>query len=509
MRGHLELSGITTVDDLAGATTLAAGRVAVALAALQHEGFALQGRYTADGRRTRSGCRAACWPACTATPGGRAGSRSQPATAQDFMRFLLRWQHVAPGTQLSGDAGLAAVIEQLQGFEAAAVAWEPELLGPPAPPLLARPGWTASATTARWPGCGWPPVPAARPTARPAAPSKATPIAVVFRTDLAWLLDAARAGAPPARPTVGATAEIVESPGTAGRLASPSDLAAGDPPPARRRRARPVGRRDPGADHVRRLRRHTGPGRRRPQPTARSPASSSRLGRMRPADGGIGRTVGAWFRSPRPGPSTAHDLAEAVAEQLLHRWGVVFRDLAVRDSLRLPWRELQWALRRLEDRGLVRGGRFVTGFSGEQYALPEAAEQLAHVRKTAAHRGAGDGQRHRSPQPGRPDRPGGDRSGRSDQPGHLRRRGSGHVRMNLCGGRFASVPPAPHPPRPDGSHRGRHGYGPPIRGIGGPIDTDCDPLEVDRPHPVSGRGIAVSTPRLPCRWGPGCRPRSS
>jgi ATP-dependent Lhr-like helicase len=76
-----------------------------------------------------------------------------------------------------------------------------------------------------------------------------------------------------------------------------------------------------------------------------------------------------------------HDLAEVVAEQLLRRWGVVFRDLALHDSLRLPWREVQWALRRLEDRGLVRGGRFVTGFTGEQYALPEAAEQLAHVRK--------------------------------------------------------------------------------------------------------------------------------
>lgn len=76
-----------------------------------------------------------------------------------------------------------------------------------------------------------------------------------------------------------------------------------------------------------------------------------------------------------------HDLAEAVAEQLLHRWGVVFRDLALRDSLRLGWRDVQWALRRLEDRGLVRGGRFVSGFSGEQYALPEAADQLAQVRK--------------------------------------------------------------------------------------------------------------------------------
>ena len=70
-----------------------------------------------------------------------------------------------------------------------------------------------------------------------------------------------------------------------------------------------------------------------------------------------------------------------MAELLLHRWGVVFRDLVVHDSLRFPWRDLQWALRRLEDRGLVRGGRFVSGFSGEQYALPAAHEQLTQTRK--------------------------------------------------------------------------------------------------------------------------------
>jgi ATP-dependent helicase Lhr and Lhr-like helicase len=93
--------------------------------------------------------------------------------------------------------------------------------------------------------------------------------------------------------------------------------------------------------------------------------------------------AGRWSLVPAAEPDMdRHDLAEAVAEQLLNRWGVLFRDLAVRDSLRLPWREIQWALRRLEDRGLVRGGRFVTGFSGEQYALPSAVEQLARVRKT-------------------------------------------------------------------------------------------------------------------------------
>jgi ATP-dependent Lhr-like helicase len=82
------------------------------------------------------------------------------------------------------------------------------------------------------------------------------------------------------------------------------------------------------------------------------------------------------------GPPLATDeLAEHVAGQLLARWGVVFWDLMARESLALPWREVVWALRRLEARGIVRGGRFVTGPAGEQYALPEAVEELRRARR--------------------------------------------------------------------------------------------------------------------------------
>jgi len=70
-----------------------------------------------------------------------------------------------------------------------------------------------------------------------------------------------------------------------------------------------------------------------------------------------------------------------VAEQLLARWGVVFRDLMARENLVVPWRDIVWALRRLEARGVIRGGRFVTGVTGEQYALPEAVDQLRRIRK--------------------------------------------------------------------------------------------------------------------------------
>jgi ATP-dependent Lhr-like helicase len=77
----------------------------------------------------------------------------------------------------------------------------------------------------------------------------------------------------------------------------------------------------------------------------------------------------------------ADELAEALAEQLLARWGVVFRDLLTRETFNVPWREVLWALRRMEARGTIRGGRFVSGFSGEQYATPEAVDALRAVRK--------------------------------------------------------------------------------------------------------------------------------
>jgi ATP-dependent Lhr-like helicase len=75
----------------------------------------------------------------------------------------------------------------------------------------------------------------------------------------------------------------------------------------------------------------------------------------------------------------ADEIAEAVAGQLLARWGIVFRDLLWRESLSIAWREVLWALRRLEARGVVLGARYVAGFTGEQFALPEAAEQLRSV----------------------------------------------------------------------------------------------------------------------------------
>ena len=381
LRGHLELTGITTVDALAAATTLPPGRVGAGLAMLEREGFALQGRY-------RRGTEGPEWMSRRLLARMHSYSRRsrrqavEPATAQDLMRFLLAWQHVAPGTQLAGDGGLVAVLEQLQGFEAAAGAWEAELFGR----RLSHydPAWLdglCHAGDVAWLRL----TPRSRedPDGPAAAPSRATPISVVFRADLPWLLAASRAGGRPAPPGAGATAEIVEvleerGACFAAELAAatrrlPEDVERGLWDGVTRGlvmcdgfsaiRARMVGSRAPA-----RSRRFSRVG---------------RVGGVAPAGGAAGRW--SLVAGPEAGGDEGLDreeLAEAVAEQLLNRWGVLFRDLAVRDGLRLPWRDLQWALRRLEDRGLIRGGRFVSGFGGEQYALPGAAEQLARVRRT-------------------------------------------------------------------------------------------------------------------------------
>jgi ATP-dependent Lhr-like helicase len=115
----------------------------------------------------------------------------------------------------------------------------------------------------------------------------------------------------------------------------------------------------------------------------RTVARSPRRSRLRRAGSrSATRSAGRWSLIPAaPATEDPDELAEAVAEQLLARWGVVFRDLLVRETFAVPWREVLWALRRMEARGTIRGGRFVNGFSGEQYAVPEAVEALRAVRK--------------------------------------------------------------------------------------------------------------------------------
>ncbi len=225
-----------------------------------------------------------------------------------------------------------------------------------------------------------------------ATPSPATPLALTCREDLGWTLAAVRAGRDVVAPSVGASSDLLavlrtrgasfrsELPGATGRLDSDVDEGLWDL----------VSRGIVTADAfaaVRSLlaaRARRGPG--------RAGARRAALGRARALPGsGIGE--GRWSLLPEPevpGPGhgpESEELAEAVAWQLLARWGVVAWDLWERESYRIPWRDVVRALRRLEARGQVLGGRFVAGISGEQYAATDAADLLGQVQHDPA-RGA-------------------------------------------------------------------------------------------------------------------------
>ena len=397
LRGHLDLSGPLTAAELSDRCALPASKVAIGLAVLEQAGFVLQGRFT-DAESTDLDTIEWCARRLLARMHSysRTNRRKavEPVSAVDFMRFVLRWQHVAPGTELRGHGGVRIAIEQLQGFQAAAAAWEPEILrrrvADYQPSYLDRLAYDGEVT--------WLRLTAAQPASdRRSSPSKATPVALAFREDLQWLLQSARVAPPssapargsgngarptvaliePAVPEVGATAEVVEALKDRGAqfLAELASVTRRLPTEIEEALWDGVSRGLLTADGFAAIRSLVETGRPRPRPAH----SVSRLRRGAPRQN---RAAGRWSLIPPVEPVDDREaLAEAVADQLLQRWGVVFRDLAVYEGMPLPWRDLQWALRRFEDRGLVRGGRFVAGFSGEQYALPAAVEGLADIRR--------------------------------------------------------------------------------------------------------------------------------
>ena len=208
-------------------------------------------------------------------------------------------------------------------------------------------------------------------------PSRATPITLALRDDLPWLLRAARGDLAPAEPGSPGTRAVLEALRQRGALFRP-DLTTLTGLPPDEIDAGIVGRRGARADHRRRLPRDPVAA----AAAARGAAPSQPRGLRRGLRGTAGGSAGRWSLLPPPATDGDQDeLAEAVAEQLAARWGVVFRDLVVRENLAVSWRELLWAFRRMEARGTIRGGRFVTGFSGEQFAHPDAVDLLRSVRK--------------------------------------------------------------------------------------------------------------------------------
>jgi ATP-dependent Lhr-like helicase len=288
------------------------------------------------------------------------------------MRWLLRWQHVAPRTQLIGERGLLEVLRQLQGFEAPASAWEQQILRRRVagykPEMLDQlclsgaVGWgrlsAHPATLEAWAGAG-----------RRVVPTSVAPIAFFVREDADWLMrkpaddaDIARGLSPTALEVYrllqqrGASffADIVR--GTR-KLKAEVETALWELVTAGVLTA-------DGFDNLRAL----------IDPKRRSGHGSGRTARPR-------HSTGRWSLLYVDPPADRQRALEAICQMLLRRYGVVFREVLARESILPAWREVLATLRLLEDRGEVRGGRFVSDFLGEQFALPVAVESLRAARR--------------------------------------------------------------------------------------------------------------------------------
>jgi ATP-dependent helicase Lhr and Lhr-like helicase len=381
LRGHLDCRGPSTADDLAQATGLPENLIVRALARLEEEGFALRGRFRAPDITGESGpaefCARRLLARIHAYTRERKRAEIEPVTARNFMRFLLRWQHVEPGTRREGRFGVLAVIEQLQGFELAAGAWENAVLAARVEGY--RREWLDELCLSGQVTWGRlsvrDPQPDPVPRRSGLTPSRATPITLTIRDDLPWLLRAARGDLTPAEPGPGRTRDVLDALRQHGALFRPdlAELSGRLPVEVEEALWEGVARGLVTADGFRAVRSLLRRGGR--------PGPLPRRGLRRGIGGGAGSN-GRWCLLPPPAADPDRDeLAEAVAEQLAARWGVIFRDLACRESLAVPWRDVLWALRRMEARGTIRGGRFVAGFSGEQFAHPDAVDLLRTVRK--------------------------------------------------------------------------------------------------------------------------------
>jgi ATP-dependent Lhr-like helicase len=370
VRGHLALLGPVTAPELATRIGVGSGAIESALARLESRGVAVRGRFETSAAAEQF-CDRSLLARIHRYTLARLRREIEPVSARTYLRFLLGWQHLAAGTRLAGEGGLFAALERLSGFEAAAAAWEDAIL--PARVDGYKPALLDSlclAGAAAWGRIS--PAPAEPGT----QPSRLTPIGVFPRADLEALLQLSLPSRAEPETLRGPAEKVLALLRARGALFAAEIEAAS--------RLLPVqveeGLREliahglVSCDGYAPLRRLLG------GPT-RSHQQRRRPGSARVARGGIGSPEGRWgLLAAHGAPADPDELAESIAWRLLHRYGVIFRDLLAREWLPDRWRPVHSALRRLEARGLVRGGRFVTGFTGEQFALPEAIPALRRVR---------------------------------------------------------------------------------------------------------------------------------
>lgn len=369
LRGWMESTGPATVSALASQLAFPREDVETALLQLESEGQVLRGRFrieASDGEV--EWCNRRVLARIHRTTLGRLRREIEPVTASQLYVFLGRWQHAAAGTELHGADGLLEIVRQLQGYEIPAAAWESQILtsriahyGPGLLDELCLSGEVMWARVS--------PHPALEDVeGKRIRATRMAPIALLLREDAGVLMsghlvhDAPDSLSSPAGEVLAALrreralffGDLVR---LVHRLSSEVEdalwelVAAGLVT----------------ADGFENLRALIDPKRRRGEGRGRS---------LRPR-----HSAGRWALVPRDG-QISPGRTEKWAEQLLLRWGVLFRDLLAREAGAPPWRELLPVLRRMEAQGQIRGGRFVAGFTGEQFARPEALDLLRAVRRS-------------------------------------------------------------------------------------------------------------------------------
>lgn len=384
VRGRMEVIGPVTAPALAEFLHVSTAEVDLALLALEGEGFVLRGKFRPDAARAKEleWCDRRLLARIHRLTINRLRAEIQPVSLAEFQRFLLTWQRVEPEHRGEGLSGVEAVLDLLDGYEVSAGAWEPEVLA-----LRVKdynPQWLDQLCfTGR---IGWGRLtPPQNQKARPFAPLRASPVSLFNRDNLVHWFELSPppqlADYPPDTMRVWETlsrggalffGELVKQTGllpsrveqALAELTAQGCVTA-DSFEGLRALLVPQEKRAPFAD-VARKRRHK---------TVTSVEFAGRWSLLR-------NPVAATSPITESETTQRDEAIEMFARSLLRRYGVVFRRMLEREALHVSWFELGRVFRRLEARGEIRGGYFVSGVSGEQFALPEAIGSLRSIRKS-------------------------------------------------------------------------------------------------------------------------------
>ncbi|MCU1268338.1 MAG: box helicase domain protein [Acidobacteria bacterium] len=401
VRGRLEGLGPVTAETLALSLGLSSRDIEAALLKLEVEGFVIRGSFTNNAHGTEW-CARRLLARIHSYTLNRLRQEIEPVSSADFIRFLLAWQKVAPDHQIEGPDSLRVVLEQLEGFEAPAAAWEGELL--PSRLLEYDPVWLDALCLSgevMWARL----TPLAAPKngpekSRGSGPVRTTPIAIVRRKNLSvWNSVFPR----PSLEEVNfsTTTEVVHSfLRTRGAsffhdIVESTRLLRSQVEDAL---AELVAYGLITSDSFTGLRALLTPASRKTRAAARHKhrqpvydmASAGRWSILPGSAGILPAELSISSSLTKPVPTYSRwqasstipaETKEAVARILLQRYGVVFKRLLEREGIALPWRDLLRVYHRLEARGEIRGGRFVAGISGEQFALPEAVALVRSIRR--------------------------------------------------------------------------------------------------------------------------------